>query len=601
MDTTHHSGPVRAGIHTTVFLTELTGTAGPWLGNWLRTALSVDLRPLADIDDLPAALRALVRDTGDRPALVVVTTEGLDETLLGYCRRLRRLADEGRVGLILVTDAVPSDATVQEVVAAGGLDVIPAAVITRGGGQARLQLAARLLKERHLRLARERMFRAQLARRRVMEARLNYAATHDELTDLANRRAFEKALDLAITQGRVRQYTHALLYLDLDRFKLHNEAAGHGAGDRLLQAVANVLRGALPSEYLLARLGSDEFAILVQGTDDAEAGGIAETLRAAVAAIEPDGRQIVYHVGVSIGLTLLPPAAVASASEALAQAEQACFIAKSCGGNGVHRFSADDELLAQQRDDMRWSPLIRRTLRENRFFLMFQPVLTVADGRVSHFEALIRMPQDIGGGACAGFIPAAERLGLARQIDLWVVNRAFDFLACHGDISLGVNLSSHAFQEADLLPLVRGRLEAMAIAPERLTFEITETAAVVNFAETRRLIAELRAMGCRFALDDFGSGFSSYSYLKQFPVDQLKIDGSFIVGIRQDRRDRVIVQSMVDIGHSLDKSVVAEFIEDEATLMLLAEMGIDYAQGYFIGRPTMEPAARTSRNQEDTQ
>jgi EAL domain-containing protein (putative c-di-GMP-specific phosphodiesterase class I) len=365
--------------------------------------------------------------------------------------------------------------------------------------------------------------------------------------------------------------------------------------------VANVLRGALPSDYLLARLGSDEFAVLLQGTNEDEAQRLAEHLRRLVAGIEPDGERIIYHVGVSIGLAMIAPGTLRGASQALAQAEQASYLAKTRGGNGVHRFSHEDGVLQHLRDDMWWSRPIRRALAENRFFLAFQPILHVAEGQVSHFEALLRIPRALGGdGETAGFIMAAERLGLARQIDLWIVDTAIDFLAANEVISLGLNLSSHAFQEAGLLPLLQQKLETSGIAPGRLTFEITETAAILNFGQTRRMISEIRELGCRFALDDFGSGFSSYNYIKHFPIDMLKIDGSFIVGLRHDRRDQAIVQSMVDIGHCLEKSVVAEFIEDAETFRLLVEMGIDYAQGYYIGRPTLAPGGElTPRAHKD--
>jgi EAL domain-containing protein (putative c-di-GMP-specific phosphodiesterase class I) len=274
----------------------------------------------------------------------------------------------------------------------------------------------------------------------------------------------------------------------------------------------------------------------------------------------------------------------------LAHAEQACFVAKTRGGNAVHRFSQDDDILQKMRDDMHWAQPIRLALGSSQFFLTFQPVLNVRQSNITHFEALVRIPSSLGGDEhSARFMLAAERLGLAQQIDLWVVDNAIDYLTENSDISLGVNLSSHAFQEGAIMSLLEEKLQNSLIDPQRLTFEITETSAILSFADTRRMVTNLRDLGCRFALDDFGSGFSTYHYLKQFPIDMLKIDGSFIINLKQDQQDKAIVQSMIDIAHGLGKEVVAEFIEDGETLALLATMGIDHAQGYHIGKPTRSP------------
>jgi diguanylate cyclase (GGDEF)-like protein len=563
------------------------------LATALREAATRRVHRVASLEGLPAALRQRLHH--DQPALAIVTAAQLDEAFVARCRPLLPLLEQLHVGLVVAVTAPDLDMPSQmAALDAGCLDVLhtpqrqlPADCVTR------LQLALRLLHEHHLRVDQEQRFLGEQADRRVRDARLNYLANHDELTDLANRAAFERALDKAIAVGRQKQLTHALLYLDLDRFKLHNEAAGHPSGNFLLQRVANQLRSALPPEYLLARIGADEFAVLLQGVDEREALTTAEQLRKRVASIEPDGEQIIFHVGVSIGLGVFTPGAVSSSSQALVQAEQACYLAKTRGGDAVHRFSCEDEELQNLHEDMHWSQPIRQALGENLLFLAYQPILSVAQARISHYEALVRIPKSLGGDdRSARFMLAAERLGLARQIDLWVVDKAIDFLAGNRELSLGVNLSSHAFQEASLLPRLQQKLRSSAIAPERLTFEITETAAIMNFTETRHMIARIRDLGCRFALDDFGSGFSSYNYLKEFPVDLLKIDGSFIVGLQQDRRDQIIVQSMIDIAHGLDKEVVAEFIENAETLGQLIEMGIEYAQGYYIGKPILSPEVR---------
>lgn len=567
------------------------------LSHWLKETGAGQIHHIPSLEALPASLRAQQQGgrSQQRPALAIIATVSLDEAFLTRCQHLQRLTEKGLVGIVVTVHGPELDLLSQAAALESGcLDVLhtPHQQLP-ADTPARLQLAFRLLHEHHLRASQEQRFLDELAERRVMEARLNYIADHDELTDLANRASFERALNRTIALGQQKQITNALLYLDLDRFKLHNDAAGHISGNYLLQVVGNHLRHALPPEYLLARIGSDEFAVLLQGSDEQEAIAAAEQLRAIVAEIEPDGAQIVYHVGVSIGLTVFPPGSVTNASQALAQAEQACYVAKTRGGNTVHRFSREDEALQHLYEDMHWALPIRQALGGNHLFLAYQPILSVAESRISHYEALVRIPSNLGGDdKSARFMLAAERLGLAQQIDLWVVDNAIDFLAGNHELSLGVNLSSHAFQETSLLPRLQQKLETSAIEPERLTFEITETAAIMNFTETRRMIGQMRDLGCRFALDDFGSGFSSYNYIKEFPIDMMKIDGSFIVGLHQDPRDQAIVQSMIDIAHGLDKEVVAEFIEDADTLGMLIEMGIDYAQGYYIGKPTLSPTLR---------
>lgn len=575
----------------TIYVIEHGDRPEPRMVDWLRSHGASAVFELEDLADLPASLRLAYDEGAERPVLAVVATENLDDAALCQCSQVQRLVEQGWLGVVaLVHGEALHTAVVDAALKTGCIDVVHA---PRGEScralRARLALAWRILDERRLRIAREQMYEMQLAEHRIMEARQHHAASHDPVTDLANRRAFEKALRAAIEMGKLRGIPHALLHLDLDRFKLHNDATGHGAGDHLLLAVANLLRAALPREYLIARLGGDEFAVLLQGVDEAEAVRCAEDLCSKVSALEPDGSSIVYHVAASIGVTVFGPGGASSASHALAQAEQACYVAKTRGGNAVHRYRRDDHALQHLREDMHWSPHIRQALSEDRFFLAFQPILSVAENTISHYEALLRIPTAYGGdGESAQFMLAAERLGLAQQIDMWVVKRAVDFLAEHAHLSLGVNLSSHAFHETGLLPLLRECLEHTQIAPARLTFEITETAAIMNFAQTRRMIDEISSLGCRFALDDFGAGFSSYHYIKQFPIHMLKIDGSFIMELHHDARDRAIVQSMVDIGHSLEKAVVAEFVEDGETFRLLVDMGIDYAQGYYIGRPAAE-------------
>ncbi len=576
-----------------VFVADANNKPTDWLVKTLRSAGLPDTTQLATIEEIALYTRELVFQDNGIPFLAIVVTDELDSDVIDRCQRFLRLGEKGWLGIVLaIQGEQPDNIAIQDALQRGFFDVVHlyGSHTLSPNALQRLRLSMRLLMERRIRLRQERFYNSRIAENRVVEARLHYLASHDELTDLANREAFEKALTEAIRSGADRQITNALLYLDMDRFKLHNDAAGHEHGNALLQTVANRLRNVLPPEYLLARLGSDEFAVLLQGVDENEAQREAELLRATIANIEPDGDAIIYHVAISVGLAMLYPGAVENASQVLARAEQACFVAKTRGGNAVHCFSQDDDILQNMRDDMHWTQPIRMALGNSQFFLTFQPVLNVGQNNITHFEALVRIPSSLGGDEhSARFMLAAERLGLAQQIDLWVVNNAIDYLADNNDISLGVNLSSHAFQEGAMMSLLEEKLESSLIDPQRLTFEITETSAILSFADTRRMVTNLRDMGCRFALDDFGSGFSTYHYLKQFPIDMLKIDGSFIINLKQDRQDKAIVQSMIDIAHGLGKEVVAEFIEDRDTLGLLTHMGIDHAQGYYIGKPTRSP------------
>lgn len=576
-----------------LFVADASDKSADWLVNALRSSGFPDTTQLATIEELALYTRELVFQEHGIPFLAVVVTPAIDDALIDRCKRFLRLGEKGWLGIVIAVQGEEADKlVVTSALEQGFFDVIrldQSAVIKPDLLQ-RLRLSMELLVERRIRLRQERTFNTRIAENRVVEARMHYLAHHDELTDLANREAFEKALNEAIRFGADKQLSHALLYLDLDRFKLHNEAAGHDRGNALLQTVANHLRSVLPQEYLLARLGSDEFAVLLQAVDEAEAANEAELLRTTIANIEPDGDAIIYHVGISVGLAMIYPGTTDNASQVLARAEQACFVAKTRGGNAVHRFSQEDDILLNMREDMHWAQPIRLALGNNQLFLTFQPVLDVRNRCIKHFEALVRIPSSLGGDEnSARFMLAAERLGLAQQIDLWVISNAIDFLTDNSDISLGVNLSSYAFQEGAMLALLEDKLQSSLIDPQRLTFEITETSAILSFADTRRMVSTLRDLGCRFALDDFGSGFSTYHYLKQFPIDMLKIDGSFIINLKNDQQDKTIVQSMIDIAHGLGKEVVAEFIEDDETLRMLVKMGVDHAQGYYIGKPTRSP------------
>lgn len=435
----------------------------------------------------------------------------------------------------------------------------------------------------------------ELSERKGVEARLQYLVAHDELTGLYNRRRMEQLLDLALLNAQHHQRTSALLYLDIDQFRLINDVAGHSAGDRLLIEITQVLHHHINPTNTLARIGSDAFVLLIE---DVTTGQVLEQASALLHAL--DGFHFetsvkIYHVSLSIGVALIEPHETLSADEALARADQACYVAKSHGRNRVHLFTSDDSAMHLVQSDAYWVQKIRHALAHNMLCLLLQPIISAPDGVVRHYEALVRLIGDEGELITpAYFIPVAERTGLIQEIDMWVIKHAIQLLAKlplhQSDMAININLSTQVLQHPGLPPLVRETMDQNGIAAQRITFEITETTDIASLAQTRKILEQLRALGCNFALDDFGAGFNSYSYLKHFQVDYIKIDGSFIVNLVCDQVDQALVKSMIDVAHTLGKKIVAEFVENPETLALLKRYGIDYAQGYYIGKPEPAPS-----------
>jgi diguanylate cyclase (GGDEF)-like protein len=526
--------------------------------------------------------------------LILISDNLRDTNTHDAIRMISGNTDFGYCGVMVVSNGPIDDfpTTYARCLRDGAIDVVHASY-DRHQILSRIVLTMKLQHESSLRRIREDALETELAERKVMEARLKYLVAHDDLTGLANRRRLEQSLELAIIRSRNFIRNNALLYVDLDQFKVINDAEGHDVGDRLLIEVSRKLRNCIEGGDLIARIGSDEFAILIENINEEGAMARAECMRTELAEMEFHIGQVHYHVAASIGLVMNSPDEDITATQWLARADQACFIAKMQGRNTVYCFHGDDEGLQALRSDARWVPVIRKALAENRFFLVFQPIMDMSTWKISHYEALIRMrgennevfqPLD--------FIEVAERMGLIHQIDLWVVENVLDFLERlppdQAHVSIGVNLSAHAFQDRALLPMVQKKLEISWINASRLIFEVTETAAIMNFNATRHMVTRLRALGCRFALDDFGSGFSSFNYIKNYPVDLLKIDGSFIVNISDDDTDLMLVRSMVEVAHGLGKKVIAEYVESEKILEILRGIGIDYVQGNYIGKPAVE-------------
>ncbi|MDQ3159676.1 MAG: EAL domain-containing protein, partial [Pseudomonadota bacterium] len=430
---------------------------------------------------------------------------------------------------------------------------------------------------------------------RQLTEQLSFQASHDALTGLANRTTFHRHLRASLEKAAATGNGTSLLYLDLDQFKVVNDTCGHIAGDELLKRLSALLALNLRSSDMLARLGGDEFGVLLQNCGRDVALGIAEKLRQVVAGFTFAWEDQLFSAGVSIGHVHFNDHSL-SLTEVLSKADEACYVAKDKGRNRIHTYEPGDADQAQRHGQMKWISLIQQALEENRMVLFAQPIHPV-DGRSrfsSHMEILLRM-RDRDGKLIPpmDFIPAAERYNLMPAIDRWVIGAALEIIAAHCPHRDGVktpcyaiNLSGASLAEPALAQFVRDKMEEHGIPPEWICFEITETAAIANLADAVHLINELKGLGCRFALDDFGSGMSSFAYLKHLPVDFLKIDGTFVRDIVTDAVDRAMVASINDIGHVMGLRTIAEFVENDEILQELKKIGVDYAQGYALSRPS---------------
>ncbi|NIM74317.1 MAG: EAL domain-containing protein [Gammaproteobacteria bacterium] len=435
---------------------------------------------------------------------------------------------------------------------------------------------------------------------------LSYQATHDSLTGLVNRAEFERYLQRALRRAHTDGSEHALCYLDLDQFKVINDSSGHIAGDELLKQLAEVLKAKVRKSDLLARLGGDEFAVLVEHCTLADAQRVADVLRKAICEyrFQWDGKS--YAVGVSAGLVPITPLTV-SMTEVLKAADAACYAAKDAGRNRIHIYREGDAELSRRYGEMRWVSRINEALEKERFALRYQPIVPLSSQATPywHFEFLLSMRDRDGALISPGaFLPAAERYGLSVKIDRWVVANALSWLSTHPEELAqtglcSINLSGPSISDRSFLGFVVDQFEATQVPPEKLCFEITETAAITNLSSAARLISSLREIGCSFALDDFGSGVSSFAYLKNLAVDLIKIDGVFVKDICSDPVSRALVKSINDMGHAMGKRTIAEAVEDQAVFEELRRIGVDFAQGYGITAPrpltTLEvaPQSRT--------
>lgn len=426
-----------------------------------------------------------------------------------------------------------------------------------------------------------------------MARQLSFQASHDMLTGLFNRREFEKRLEKAIRSARSEGGHHVLFYMDLDQFKVVNDTGGHRAGDELLAQLASQLLSTVREHDTLARLGGDEFGLLLMDCPLEKASNIAETVRQLVRDFRFIWQERVFEIGVSIGVVPIT-ADGGSLIDVLSTADAACYVAKEAGRNRVHVCRADDKAVARHHREMEWTHRISQAFEENRFILYFQPIqaLNASEDDVPRGEVLMRMldAQDKAISPMS-FIPAAERYNLMPTIDRWVVRTTLGKLreaqgpAEEPPFRCTINLSGQSLTDEHFLDFVLGQFHECDIAGESVCFEITETAAITNLSRARSFIATLKLMGCNFALDDFGSGLSSFGYLKGLQVDYLKIDGSFVKDMVSDKLDCAMVDSINQIGHVMGLKTIAEFVENEAIADELRRLGVDYAQGYAIARP----------------
>ncbi|KAB2925552.1 MAG: EAL domain-containing protein, partial [Candidatus Contendobacter sp.] len=430
---------------------------------------------------------------------------------------------------------------------------------------------------------------------RRLTRQLAHDATHDALTGLINRPEFERRLERALTSARLYGARHALCYLDLDQFKVVNDTAGHAAGDELLKQINTILSGMFRERDTLARIGGDEFGLLLDNCPLDRAQVIAQTVVSNIRDYRFHWEGRGYQIGVSIGLVPIT-AETRDTTQLLTQADVACYIAKETGRNRVHLYQQEDSETTLRHSEILGAAGLRDALEQDRFRLHYQPIvpLNAPDQRPVRYEALLRVACQDGLGETselvlpAAFIPAAERYGLMGAIDRWVIETAFrEYAAGVGQTGarIAINLSGNSLGDESLLGFIEARCAAYAFSPEWVCFEITETTAIQNLRRTVELMAALKQRGSQLALDDFGSGLSSFRYLKTLPVDYLKIDGGFVKDMMENANDSALVAAINQMSHTLGIQTIAEYVHSQAIAERLRELGVDYAQGYFFGRP----------------
>lgn len=439
-----------------------------------------------------------------------------------------------------------------------------------------------------------------------LQQNLVYQASHDGLTKLFNRSEFERQLKIVAKSAHKNNQNHHLIFIDLDRFKIVNDSCGHMAGDKVLKEIGQLMLSQIRKTDVLARIGGDEFAIILMDCKFSRAYDVAEKVRESIANFRFAFQDQSFSFGASIGFVNLKDQVFEDDADLLSMADKACMAAKNSGRNRIHIYRSEDSQLAEQQEYTKWVNRVTDALENDSFILYYQKIATSKTGNQgqSHAEILIRMV-DAGGETIppGAFLPAAERYGLMKFIDKWVIENfcvwAKDNITIFDEVSVfSINLSGQSLSDSEFLNYLVNYFATPIIEPKHICFEITETSAIQNISSARKFITRLKAMGFSFALDDFGSGMSSFSYLKHLTVDLLKIDGGFVKNIEKEAIDHSMVRSINDIGHVMGIKTVAEFVENQSICDMLETIGVDYLQGYHIHKP--QPLSQLAVNLKRT-
>ncbi len=420
--------------------------------------------------------------------------------------------------------------------------------------------------------------------------RIAYDAKHDSLTGLVNRNEFDRQLKRVLKKAIDSEIESILCYLDLDHFKVVNDAAGHSAGDQLLVKLVRILEDKVRSSDIVARLGGDEFGIILEHCPLNNAIGVCEEILSSINQFVFEWDQQRFKVGTSIGIAMITEN---SSNEALimSQADMACYRAKELGRNQIHIAHTDDTAIMERSSEFSYVSAITDALNNDRLFLMKQPIVPVIneDHIVPHYEVLSRILDDKDNIIPPNeFIRIAERYGMIVDVDRFVIKKSFQYHAkehADDDVVMSINLSGNTVSDPYILKYIKQEIDKFDLNPSSICFEITETAAISSINKAINVINELKGIGVKFALDDFGSGLSSFGYLKDLPVDFLKIDGAFVKNIVKNEKDRAIVRSINEVAKAMGMRTIAEFVENAEILEVLQDIGVDYAQGYGIGKP----------------
>ncbi len=429
-----------------------------------------------------------------------------------------------------------------------------------------------------------------ITERKLAQEKLSYQASHDALTGLINRFEFEKRTQRLLATIMHDKSEHAMCFLDLDQFKVINDTCGHVAGDELLRQLGRLLQNTVRDRDTLARLGGDEFGVLMEHCPLEQANRVAGAMLKAIQEYQFFWEGEVYRIGASLGLVAIIEA-TGSFTELFKQADVACYLAKDLGRNRIYAYHPEDTELAIRHGEMQWVGRINQALDDNHLCLYAQPIVAMGGGNLKHYELLVRMLDEQGEIIPPGaFLPAAERYNLIERLDTWVFNHACTFLAeppafVEQIDFVSINLSGPSLTNRGFLETIMQNFTNFGVLPGKICFEVTETVAVSNLASAASFISTLKRVGCRFALDDFGSGISSFGYLKNLPVDYLKIDGIFVKDIVDDPIDRAMVKSINEIGQVMGMQTIAEFVENDEIKGMLKAIGVNFAQGYGVGKP----------------